>query len=74
MTNYQQGIWHMKRALDLYETERIWTEYIHRLLLNNETLWAGHYRNYERSTARQAEYHNRKSQEYFYGAKNDGLQ
>lgn len=72
MSNLQLALWHMKQAFDLYETERITAEYIKELRLNNEPLWADHFEYTTRKVAaREAEYQNRKSQEYFHHARKE---
>jgi len=68
MNNHQQALHHMKRAIEEYEIECMMETHSVNLDARDETLLADMCRNNMRIAARQAEYHNRKSQEYFHYA------
>lgn len=68
MNNHQQALFHMRRAIEEYELEHAMEHHSVTLEARDETLLADHCKNIMRIAARNADFHNRKSQEYFHYA------
>ena len=66
MNYHKMAIGFMQEAFKSYEMIELCNRTIKILEGNNEPLWACHYGNQIRKLSNDAEYYNRKSQEYFH--------